>query len=177
MIIKIANLGFLFLLASIVLSCDKGEVDRKFSIRLDRNFEVPAGLDYLNAHYFVLDEIPTFYQQVVNQQNVPAGTKITLVPESAVISSIYNDVDFDFVDKVSVRIFTNTNVKDKPEAFYIEYIPTTVDGELRLIPTSFDAQPFLKDGIVNAEVRFFFKRTTPQLMNLRIVMIIPIGYS
>jgi hypothetical protein len=104
MIIKIANLGFLFLLASIVLSCDKGEVGRKFSIRLDRNFEVPAGLDYLNAHYFVLDEIPTFYQQVVNQQNVPAGTKITLVPESAVISSIYNDVDFDFVDKVSVRI-------------------------------------------------------------------------
>ena len=170
MIFKIANLGFIFLLAFTTLSCDKDDVVRKFSIRLDRNFEVPAGLDYLNAHYFVLDEIPTFYQQIINQQNVPVGAKISLVPESAVISSIYNDVDFDFVDKVSVRIFTNTNVKDKPEAFYIEDIPTTVDGELRLIPTSFDAQPFLKDGIVNVEVRFFFKRTTPQLMNLRIIM-------
>lgn len=157
-------------LAFLNLSCNKENIAKKFTIRLERSFDVPAGLDYLDAHYFVLEEIPTFYEQVINQQNVPPGSTITLVPERAVITSLYNNIDFDFVDKVSVKIYTNNNSKDKPEAFYIEYVPTTVDDELQLIPTSFDAQPFLKDGIVNAEVKFFFKRATPQLLNLRIVM-------
>ncbi len=156
--------------STLFLSCRKENIPKKFTIRLDRSFDVPAGLNYIDAHYFVLDEIPTFYDQIIGQQDVPAGAKITLVPERAVITSLFNDIDFDFIDKVSVRIYTNNNPKDKPEAFYIEYIPTTVDNELQLIPTSFDAKPFLDYGIVNAEVRFFFKRTTPQSMNLRIVM-------
>lgn len=151
-------------------SCGKETIPKKFTVRLDRTFEVPAGLNYIDAHYFVLDEIPTFYDQIIGQQNVPAGAKITLVPERASITSLFNDIDFDFIDKVAIRIYTNNNPKDKPEAFYIEYIPNSVDNELQLIPTSFDAKPFLEYGIVNAEIRFFFKRTTPQSMNLRIVM-------
>lgn len=151
-------------------SCGRDNFVKKFGIRLDRNFDVPAGLDYIDAHYFVLNEISTFYDQIIAQEAVPDGATISLVPEKAVITSLYNNVDFDFVDKVSVRIYTNNNPDDKAEAFYIEYIPNTVDGELQLIPTSFEALPFLKSGLVNAEVRFFFKRTTPQVLNLRIVM-------
>ena len=163
---------FVFTLFSAFLfqSCGKETIPKKFTVRLDRTFEVPAGLNYIDAHYFVLDEIPTFYDQIIGQQNVPAGAKITLVPERASITSLFNDIDFDFIDKVAIRIYTNNNPKDKPEAFYIEYIPNSVDNELQLIPTSFDAKPFLEYGIVNAEIRFFFKRTTPQSMNLRIVM-------
>lgn len=152
------------------ISCKKDSFQKKFGVRLDRNFDVPAGLDFIDAHFFVLTELQTFYSNIIAQEDVPDGATISVVPERAVITSLFGDVDFDFVERVSVRIFTNDNVDDKPEAFYIEFIPNTVDGELELIPTSFNALKFLKGGLVNAEVKFVFRRTTPQLMNLRILM-------
>lgn len=165
----ISKLLFITLIFSL-LSCNKDTFPKKFGIRLERDFNVAAGLDILDAHYFVLNEIPTFYDNIIAQENVPAGTTIHLVPERAIITSQFGEVDFDFIDKVSVRIFTNTNLTDKPEAFYVEFIPNTVDNELELIPTSFEALPFLEGGLVNAEVKFLFKRTSPQQMNLHLVM-------
>ena len=167
---KYLLLPLCLLLIISTISCKKDNFQKKFGIRLDKNFDVPAGLDFIDAHFFVLNELPTFYSNIIAQEDVPDNATITIVPERAVITSLFGDVDFDFVERVSVRIFTNENVEDKPEAFYIEFIPNTVDGELELIPTSFDALTFLKGGLVNAEVKFVFKRTSPQLMNLRILM-------
>jgi hypothetical protein len=58
----------------------------------------------------------------------------------------------------------------KQKHFTSNIIPKSVDGELALIPTSFEALPFLKDGLVNAEVKFLFKITTPQQLDLHIQM-------
>ncbi len=152
------------------LGCRKDSFVKKFGIRLERDFSVPAGLDILDAHYFVLSEMPTFYANLIAQEDVPDGAKVSLVPEKALITSRFGNIDFDFIEKVSVKIYTNANIDDKAEAFYIEYIPKSVDGELALIPTSFEALPFLKDGLVNAEVKFLFKITTPQQLDLHIQM-------
>jgi len=149
--------------------CGK-DTNKKFTLRLDTNFDVPAGLNVLDAHYFIIRGLLTNYSSIINKNTIPAGAQIRLEPERASLEDLFNQTDLDFIDKISVRIFTNDNPTDKPECFYLENIPLNVDNYMDLFPTSFDANPFLESPEINVEVKITLKRNSGSQSNLHLTL-------
>lgn len=163
---------YYLLIASLCLfqNCSKDNNTKRFEIKLDKYFEIPPGLNTLDAYYFPLKDIYTNYDAIIKSLNLPEGTKVSLVPEVAWIRDPFTGADLDFIDKATVYISTNLNPDDKPESFYQDLIPLSVGSELQLFPTTFDAQPFLSKNSVNAEVRLQLRRNSVTSINVNLQM-------
>ena len=146
----------------ILLGCSKDKLNKKFTLSLFHQFSTPAGMSPLDAHYFTLTDIQTNFQNTIADLDIPDPSKITLVPEICILSPILGSPDFAFVREVSLKIYNKNNPVNKPEAFYLTRLPNQSVGELLLIPTEFEAEPFLNKGIINAEVKFLLYSTSPE---------------
>lgn len=159
----------IFLFAFLSIQCSK-DSDSKFRMRLESNLEIPAGLNVLDGHHFLIKNIQTNYASLVNSANIPSHATVSLIPDHAFLRDIFGSEDLDFIEKVSLKIYTNNNPTDRPEAFYQESIPLDVNSELTLFPTTFEAAPFLNGAEVNVDIGFFFRRSPSSSINLNLQM-------
>ena len=139
-------------------------------MRLEENFIIPAGLNVIDGHHILLKNIPTNYANLVQNAKAPANATISLLPDHAFLRDLFGGEDLDFIEKVSLRIYTNNNPTDRPEAFYQETIPLDIHSQLTLFPTTFEAAPFLNGAEVNVDIGFIFRRSPSTNVNLNLQM-------
>ena len=162
--------GLLLLCILGIQSCGKDKNTKKFEIKIDKYFEIPPGLNTLDAYYFPIKDIYTNYDAIIKSLNLPAGTKVSLVPEAAWIRDPFTGADLDFIDKATVFLYTNDKPDDRPESFYQDLIPLSVGSEIQLFPTTYEAQPFLSHSTINAEVRLQLRRNSVTSINVNLQM-------
>ena len=135
-----------------LMCCQCAKDDLNVVFRMDYpnlQLTIPAGLNTIDSHFFILREIPTnksFFFGSIDEATI---TEIT--PSFARINAIQNFADFAFVDEVVIRIcednaiFTkdDVNTKCRREIFFREAIPLNTGTVIEMIPNSTNLKSIL----------------------------------
>lgn len=140
---------FLFLATILFSNCGKDETIL-FSMPYQDSFEIPAGLNTIDNHYFVLENIPTNKTSLFNANNVTDEDIVTINPESCRLTAVFNS-EYGFLFDVSVRMYTDDPL-DYKEIFYRENIPENTGSQLDLIPTLVNVRDFMMEETFNVEI-------------------------
>lgn len=169
MIKKLSIPLFLFFL---LLGCSKGERERLFEMTYPAiDFEIPAGLSPSLPRVFEKDNIPSNIDFFLRQNNLDTSQITRIQPFSARITALDN-LDYDFVQEVSVRICEAgaEQCSRADEVFYIDNLNEREDDVIELLPSLGDAKPELTGEEFKLEVVFFFRFTTPYSVRSRLDM-------
>jgi len=153
-------------LSLLFLQC-KEEPQILFEMPYRVDFEITAGLNPFDAHYFNSPNINSKVDTLFSVHNVDQNEIISIQPHIGRLSTVFNDVDYDFVRDISVRIY-NDDPDDFREIFYRDELPLNTKGDIDLLPTLTDIQDFVKNDQFNIIVRFEFRNAPPEFIQSRL---------
>ena len=157
------NKIFLFLLSVVVLgaSCKKDDDQVPgFDMLYQQDFTIPAGIGGFDVHHFQITNIPTRYQQSLDQQGKTDADITGILTAQAIVGGIFGDADLSFVEQVSLRVFDESNPNDYVEIAYRQPVPLDPGNTLPLIPSLADTKRFFKNSRVSFDVVFWLRNTT-----------------
>ncbi len=140
---------FLFSLVFLLSNCKKEE-PVLFTMPYQETFEIPAGLNTIDTHHFVLSNISSNKANFFSANNVTDDDVVTINPELCRMTSVLN-ANYDFLFNVSIRMYTD-NPDTYKEIFYRDNVPSNTGSQLDLIPTLVNVRDFLVAETFTVEV-------------------------
>jgi hypothetical protein len=155
----------IFLLLAFVallgFSCNKADDPRPgFDLLYQEEFVIPAGIGVFDVHHFQIKNIASRYQQSLDQQGKTDADITGVLTEQAALSGIFGDADFSFIEKISVRIYNESDPSDYVEIAYRDPTPLEPGNSLPLIPSLADAKRFIKEPRFSLDVVLWLRNTT-----------------
>lgn len=149
---------FFFAILLITLSAGCGGDELTFEeVRMQADFEIPVGLNTIEAHFFVIREVPTFYQQNLNARGIDPSNVTNISSANGRLLQIFNQVDLDFISSITIDAISRKDNSLRAEMFYNEQIPFTQGPELRMLSSSSELSEIMKDDLIDLEVRLTFR--------------------
>lgn len=145
------SLMFFFMLSG----CNKNDDLTGVQMSYRYQFEVPAGLNPLNTHFFERSGMLTNASNLLG--DVDAINRI--IPYQARITSLDN-IDFAFVQEIEVRVKDPDNPGLEIPAFYREEVPNNAGRTIDLIATQADVTNIINRDQYNIIVELRLKGTT-----------------
>ncbi|CAN5612032.1 hypothetical protein BH23THE1_BH23THE1_11350 [soil metagenome] len=163
-------LRFFVLVAMIGLgSCKKDNSGNRFDmIYPELYFTIPAGLNPFLIHFIEIRNIPLNKAFYFNQNNVQDPSSTRIQPRSARITSIFGDVDFEFIERISVLVSSTENPNQYVEAYYRDPVPLNAGNFLDLIPTLLDLQQIITTDSLNVRIRMQLRSPSPVFVESRL---------
>ena len=140
-----------------------------FVMNLEADFTIPAGLNTLDTHYFVLRGIPTFSRNYVNN---PAGRAAVsgVFPRRAEINARFDQLDWAIVQEISIWAVSSSDSSIKKEVFYENRIDFSNVRELRLSSSLSEVKDILFQDQLTLEVRIRLRNITPFEIDTRLTL-------
>ena len=146
------------------VDCSKGP-EPLFDMPIEARFTINPGLDNIQTHYFIIRNVPTFYQtyspgNLALVDHINAG--------QGILSAQFDDVDWGIVREVAVHISPPFESNNNREVFYQEMINFSGVEEIRLFSSLSEVKDILLQDFVDIEVRINFRRTTFREIDARL---------
>jgi hypothetical protein len=147
------------LLASFTTSCgdDRQYVERDLSV----TFEIPAGLNTIESHYFRIDDVYLFLDETLANNGLPTGGTYEISGSKALLTSRLSGADYSVIDAISVFAVDKDDRTNRIEMFYNENISIQTFSELKLLTSISNIAPYINDNKVDLEVRIRFRGFIP----------------
>lgn len=156
---------FSILVSLILISCGADD-PVLFTMDMEVDFEIPAGLNTIEKHFFEVKNVPTrsnLYGS--NLQNVSR-----IHAHDAILGGRITVADFGIVDRVSVWMISRQDPTLRREIFFQEFVDFDHRGELPLFSSISEVQDIIRDDFVDLEIQLIFRSFTPQLLDSRLRM-------
>lgn len=161
-----------FALFSIVFlsgSCNKADEQAPgFDLVYQQDFTIPAGIGVFDVHHFQITNIPTRYQQSLDQHGKTDEDITGILTAQASLNGVFGDADFAFVEQVSVRVFDASNPNDYVEIAYRLPVPLNPGNTLPIIPSLADAKRFFTGPRFSLDVVLWLRNTTQDETSARL---------
>ena len=158
---------------SIVVCClfSCGSSDALFTVDTFTDFTVTLGLNTIEAHYFVNQNVPVTLQTQLDNLNFTEDDIMMVVSDRATLYPKFNaNIDLDFINDVNVYLLDPDNFNKRTEIFYREFIPGGSKSEIQLLSNIPDITDYLLDDKVIVEVRLELRRFPPSTFDVRLDM-------
>jgi len=166
---RVHQTSFIILLALLGLSCNKEDgLAPGFDMVFQREFSLPAGIGIFDVHHFQLKNIPSNWDQYLDQHNRTAEDILGVVTAEASIGGIFGDADLGLVERISIRIFKESNPNDYVEVAYRDPAPFDSGNVLPLIPSLADSKRFFIEPRFSVDVVIWLRQTTQDQSDLRL---------
>ena len=160
--------SFVILVGLLGLSCHKDDgLAPGFDMVFQREFSLPAGIGIFDVHHFQLKNIPSNWEQYLDQHNRTAEEISGVITAEASIGGIFGDADLGLVEKISIRIFNDADPNDYVEIAYRDPAPFDSGNVLQLIPSLADSKRFFLDPRFSVDVVIWLRQTTQDQSDLR----------
>jgi hypothetical protein len=93
---------------------------------------------------------------------------VSIEAKYALLSSVFQDVNLEFIDKVSVYIFDPFDANNKIEFFYMDEIPYKSKTTIQLFPGIADVKEWVEKEFFGIEIRLNYRQVTPSLTPMRL---------
>lgn len=155
----------------LVLACRKDRRERIFEMTFPPlNFEVPAGLNQLQARVFAFNSIPTNIKTYLSQSNTDTSAIYAINPFFARITTTDN-VSFNYLREVSVRACPlGQECTAFDEVFYLDDMWGRSYQTINLLPTLHNMKQLMSGEKFRLEIVFFLSEITPYSMSCRLEM-------
>lgn len=163
--------SFLFVVSFAILglSCHKDDgVAPGFAMMFQREFNIPAGIGVFDVHHFQLKNIPSNWDQYLDQHGKTAADISGVITAEASIGGKYGDADLSVVDRISVRVYDESNPNDYLEIAYRDPAPSDSGNILPLIPSLADSKRFFSNPRFSVDVVIWLRRTTQDVSEVRL---------
>ena len=154
------EITFVLILGIISLSCRKRD-PVLFEIPFQLNFEIPAGLNPFEKHYFRITNVPTNIQVLREQFNVAPDQPLRIRPASAIFSSLLQDLDFEFIQEIGISVYHGLNQDDATDVFLTDFIPVNAGRNVNILPFDDDVADVVNVQSINFLVSFRLRAVTP----------------
>ncbi|HMS98309.1 MAG TPA: hypothetical protein PLV12_05275 [Saprospiraceae bacterium] len=154
-------LGWLFALTGCT-GDDREYIERKLNL----SFNVPAGLNNIESHYFRIDDVYLFLDETLEINKLDTSSIDEISGGSARLFSRLGGVDFSDIERISIFAVSQTDKNNRKEMFYLEEIPLRNLDELKLLNGLADFSEFIEDNRLDIEVRIQFRRFSTLSMQL-----------
>ena len=144
---------------SLLTSCDKETVVR-YEVSIDAEFDIPTGLNTVETHYFVLRNVPTFYKQNADIKGIDTASIVNVAASRGLIKSKFQDIEFDFVDRISIYAVSRKDPNKKREMYYLDFVPLTTGTQLKMLSSTTQLKDILSEEFIDLEVRLNLRNFT-----------------
>lgn len=158
-------LGLLSL--SILVSCKKDNRDELTELNYVMDFDIQPGLNTFDTHFYVVTPISSQFETRLAAAGHTVDEVGAVEPKEGNLGSVFQDVNLDFIHRVSVYIFDPFNPADKIEFFYLDPVPFKNKTVIHLFPGIANIQEWIERGFFGVEVRLNFREVTPSLTQMR----------
>lgn len=168
----------LFLIPVLFLSCKKEEsIGPGFDLQFQQDFIIPPGINVFAVHHFYLKNLPTNFQDLLDRYKVTADDIATIRTTKAVLSGVFGDEVYDFVDQVSVKAYNVDDLNDNLEIAYRQPVPLDPGNNLPLIPSLADSKKYLSAERVSFDVALWIRNTTQDELTTRLTLTLRAEYK
>lgn len=155
--------------ALVGFSCNKDNDQAPgFDLMYQQDFILPAGIGNFEVHHFQIKNIPSRYQQNLEQQGKTDADISGVLTAQAVLSGVYNDANFDVIDQVSIRVFDASDPTDYVEIAYRYPTPLDPGNSLPLIPSLADTKRFFNQPRFSLDVVIWLRTITQVETEMRL---------
>ncbi len=152
-----------------LFSCHKDrDLGPGFDLPYQQEFNIPVALPVFETHHFQLKNIPTRYAQSLTLVNKTDAEVVGLLTANGNLGGIFGDADLSFIEKMSVRVFNDSNENDYIEVAYREPTPLDPGNSIPLIPTLADCKRLMTGSRFNIDVVIWLRKTTPVDTDVRL---------
>lgn len=139
-----------------------------FDMIFREEFSIPAGLSTFVVHHFYFENVPSFYQNLLAENQKTDGDITAILPTKSVLSGVFGDASFDFAEEVSAKVYLPSEPTFNPVEFAYRY-PTPLDpgNQLDLIPGTQDVKKFLSKDRFAVDLSFRLRKTTVEETTVR----------
>lgn len=152
-----------------LLSCKKDSRTELFTISFPPppiNFEILPGLNTFDTHIYTLSPIPTKFEERLANSGRSAEDVVAIEAKAGALSSIFQDINLDFVNRVSIFIFDPFEPTNKIEFFYMDPVPFRDKTVIQLFPGIADISEWVTKDYFGIEIRLDYRQNTPTLFNM-----------
>jgi len=151
-----------------LFSCNKDNRQELFELNHQVDFTIQPGLNTIDTHIYDISPL----KSLLNDHLAATGRTIDEVGDieakSAILSSVFQDVNLEFIDMVSILIYDPYNPTDKIEFFYQDQIPYKNKTSIELFPGIADVSEWMKRDYFGVEIRLNYRQVTPSLTEMRL---------
>ena len=158
---------FLSLLVSGFFSCGE-DLQPLFDLEYQLDFTIDPGLNTIDTHVYTIRDVPSRLAEFAAANSILPDSIISANPNRATITNSFQNIDFNFVDKLSIWIVSTSDPTDMSEMFFLDFVDLGEDSELRLLSSISNVIPYLKEGIFDVEVRLQLRSFSPAEINSRL---------
>lgn len=133
------------------------EGDRLYEMGTTFPLDVQAGLNTLETHIFVIENIPTLYDITRDANGYSDEDLAGINSLTGTFRSRLTELNLDFIQSMEVHIIDSNDPTNRREAFFTNFIDLGAKTEIRLIPSLPDLQELLSMPSVDIEVQFLFR--------------------
>ena len=134
-----------------------------FQVQMVTTFQIPLGLNTLESHYFVSQDVPSSLASQLNNLNIDPSEVSQVVASGGFLRPRFaNDINLDFINDVSVFIVDPLNLNDRTEIFFQDNIQFGNKTSIPLNGNLPDLTERLLNNTVRLETRLVFRQFPPQ---------------
>lgn len=168
-IIKVSTCLILLILSGISLTSCSKEVVPIFTMGIEADFEVPAGLSSVLTHTFVIKNIKSPLDAYLDSYAVSKDDITAIQAGKGEIVSLFSSTGFDYVERVSVWMVDADDPDFRKEIYYLDFNNGNNDTSLRLLSGLPNVLPILAKDTFTLEVKLKFRGFSPAQSENRIV--------
>jgi len=153
----------------LILSCKKDGRQELFTLSYPPppiNFEIIPGLNTFDTHIYTISPIPSRYTEALANSGRSEDQVVAIEAKAGALSSIFQDINLDFVHRVSIFIFDPFEPENKIEFFYMDPVPFRDKTIIQLFPGISDISEWVKEDYFGLEIRLDFRQNTPTLFQM-----------
>jgi hypothetical protein len=152
-----------------LLSCNKDRRQELFVLTYPPppiNFEILPGLNTFDTHIYTLSPIPSRFEEMLANSGRSAGDVVSIEAKAGALTSVFQDINLDFVHRVSIFIFDPFDPENKIEFFYMDPVPFRDKTVIQLFPGIADISEWVKKDYFGLEIRLDFRQNSPTLFQM-----------
>ena len=134
------------------------------------DFNILPGLNTFDTHITDIFPIESLLNARLAETETTLAEVNTIEPKRAILSSVFGDINLEFIDQVSVLIYDPYNPSDRVEFAYKdrEQIPYSKKYSIELFPGIADVKHWMELDNFGIEVRLNYRQVTPSLTQMRL---------
>jgi len=159
----------LFTILIISFSSCRNTENELFEIQMEARLDISAGLNSIETHIFVLEDISSTLEANLVQKGMSIDQVNSIKPSTALMDGVFNEIDYSIVEEIAINIVDGTDSSNKIEVFYQELIPLNHSGPLQMFGSLPDIKDILNNDSYDLEVEIRFRTPTVQTMENKII--------
>lgn len=153
---------------SLTLNSCFESIEPRYLVTIERDFDIPANLAIIPTHFFVLRNIPTFYEENLALNGLEADEVTTVFPSTANIQTVLDEVDWSFVEMIEIFALSQEDENIKRRIFFADQADFTNRSQVGLFNVLVDMKEFVNQSTMTLEVRLKTRAFVPRNINARV---------